>query len=104
MGCTATLLISSGHFYHLFDVRLFIWDILPTQLCDALVIDGSPCLPHLLGRLARYRSRVWVGFDITCYRVITLSSKKGRSDGVCSATTYKFKILRSLIRCATFYL
>jgi len=100
MGCAAPPLISPGPSHHFSDVGLLSVTLSPTQSYDALVTDGAPCLPRPSEHMAGHRSRVWVGSNTTCHVAITLSPK-GRSDGVCSATAYKPRILPSLFRCGT---
>ncbi|KAJ8435125.1 hypothetical protein Cgig2_020768 [Carnegiea gigantea] len=75
MECAAPLLINPGSSYHFSDVGLLSVTFSPTQSCDALVKDGTPCLPHPSERLTKYQSRVWVGSDTTCHGAITLSQK-----------------------------
>ena len=59
---------------------------------------GCPAYPISSESLVGHQSWVWVGSDTTCNVAVTLSPK-WQSDGVCSATVYRPKILLSLIQC-----
>ncbi|KAJ8437426.1 hypothetical protein Cgig2_031947 [Carnegiea gigantea] len=101
MGCATPLLISSGLSHYLSNVGFLFATFSPTQSCDALVTNGTLCgsaYPIPSEHLGRHRNQVWVSSDTTCHKTITLSPKVW-SDGVCSATPYKLRTFRSLIRC-----
>ena len=85
MGCVAPPLISPWPSHHFSDLGLLSVTFSPTQFCDALVTVGAPCLPRPSKRLARHRSRVWVGSNTPGHGAINLSPKS-QSDGVCSAS------------------
>jgi len=76
--------------------NFYMWYFLPSNHATPSSYVGSLAYPIPLESLAKHQSQVWVDSDTTCHEVITFSPKS-RSDGVCSATTYK--LITLLITC-----
>lgn len=99
--CVTPPRISPGLSYHLSDVGFLSVKFCPPNPVMPSSQMGPRAYPILMERLARHRSRVWIGSNTTCHEVITLSLK-GRSDRVCNTTAYKHMTLPSFIRCEIF--